>query len=167
MKQRGRVSIAELAENSNKLIALNTSWKPRLMSVGGIWNLTGLNPDFFKINFNMVQFSEGWGLVPTIWKPCHMKSGCFCLAFQIVFDNMAAICLDFKWSGFRISDPVKFWTIWEPTVCWPFKNQKASRFQIPTVFILYFIIKSNLWRNISIIRIIFFNILRLRRGSKK
>ena len=140
VKQRGRVSIAELAENSNKLIALNTSWKPMLMSGGGIWNLTCQNPDFLKINFHMVQFSESWA----IWNPCFLSG------FQIVFYNMAAICLDFKWSGFRISDPVKFWTIWEPTVCWPFKNQKASRFQIPTVFILYFITKNILWWNISI-----------------
>ena len=27
--------------------------------------------------------------------------------FQMVFDKMAAICLDFKWSGFQISDPMK------------------------------------------------------------
>ena len=35
---------------------------------GNIWN-----PNFFKIGFQMVQFSKGWALakamVPTTWKP--------------------------------------------------------------------------------------------------
>ena len=47
-------------------------------------------------------------LVPTIWKPDHSKSWFFCV-FQMVSDKMAAICPDFKWFGFRISDP-----IWNP-----------------------------------------------------
>ena len=33
-----------------------------------------------------------------IWK--------FLTKFQMVFDKMVHICLDFKWLGFRISDPI-------------------------------------------------------------
>ena len=127
VKQRGRVSIAELAENSNKLIALNTSW----MFPGGIWNLTVQNTYFLKISLQMVQFSVGWALVPTIWKPCLLKSRCFCLYF--------------KWSGFQIADPIEFWTIWKPTI------PKAKGIQISDPHcIFYCFIMSILLRNISI-----------------
>ena len=31
----------------------------------------------------------------------------FLSGFQMVFDKMVAICPDFKWLGFRISDPIQ------------------------------------------------------------
>ena len=48
------------------------------------------------------------------------KIGTFLSWFKKVFVKMVAICLDFKWLGFQISDP-----IWNPTICnptsfWPF-----------------------------------------------
>ena len=60
--------------------------------------------------------------------PDHSKTGPFVIqtflsGFQMVFDKMAAICLDFKWLGLRISDPIQnpgnlqpnlFWTIQNP-----------------------------------------------------
>ena len=55
------------------------------------------NPDFFKVRFQMVRFSNGRALAMAI---AIVLSG-----FQMVFDKMAAICLDFKWLSFRISDP--------------------------------------------------------------
>ena len=51
----------------------------------------------------------------------------------MVFDKMAAISLDFKWMGFRISDP-----IWNPdylqtNLFWTIQNPDLVGFQIPTV----------------------------------
>ena len=60
--------------------------------------------------------------------PNHLKTGPFKIwtFFQIsmVFDKMAAISPDFKWLGFRISDP-----IWNPTSFWPFEIQNCSDFR--------------------------------------
>ena len=72
----------------------------------GIWNPTIWNPDFLKVGFQMVRFSNGQALaiVPTIWKPNHSKPGHF--------------RPDFKW----------FLTKWLPFV--RISNGKASRFQI-------------------------------------
>ena len=45
-------------------------------------------------------------LVPTIQKLEQSKSG-HLSGFQMVIDKVAAICPDFKWMGFRISDPIQ------------------------------------------------------------
>ena len=70
----------------------------------------------------MVQFSNGWALamatamVPTI----QIQKLDIFVHISMVFDIMAAICLDFKWLGFGIKDairnpdnlqPILFWTI--------------------------------------------------------
>ena len=44
-------------------------------------------------------------------KPNHLKTRpfkiwTFLFGFQMVLDKLAAICLDLKWSGFRILDPI-------------------------------------------------------------
>ena len=46
------------------------------------------------------------------YSPNHLKTGPFAIlaflsVFQMVFDKMAAICLDFRWLGFQISDPIR------------------------------------------------------------
>ena len=47
-----------------------------------------LDPDFLKVGFQMVRFSNGWALalaralVPTIWKVDNLKSWCFCPDFK-------------------------------------------------------------------------------------
>ena len=51
----------------------------------------------------------------------------------MVFDKMEAICLDLKWLGFWISDP-----IWNPdhlqtNIFLTYQNPDPSKFQIPTV----------------------------------
>ena len=51
----------------------------------------------------------------------------------MLYGKMVAICPDFKWLGFQISDP-----IWNPGHLQPnlfstFQNLDLSRFQIPTV----------------------------------
>ena len=52
-------------------------------------------PDFMKVGFQMFRFSSGWALaialVPTIWP----------------FEIWTFFGLDFKWLGFRISDPIR------------------------------------------------------------
>ena len=70
-----------------------------------IWNF-----DFFKVGFQIVGFPNGLALataiviVPTIQKLDHstILSG-----FQMVFYKIEALCLDFKWLGFRNSDPIQ------------------------------------------------------------
>ena len=57
--------------------------------------------------FKWLGFSYGYS-----YSPNHLKTGpfeiqTFLSGFQMVFDKMAAICLDFKWLGFRISDSIQ------------------------------------------------------------
>ena len=67
----------------------------------------------------MVQFSNGpvfkWSGFSYGYKfsPNHSNTGPFKIMtflsrFQMVFDKMVAICPDFKWLGFQISDPILF-----------------------------------------------------------
>ena len=81
-----------------------------------------LNPDFLKVGFQMVRFSNGYSYSPNhsksglsegqisngpafkwlgfsngySYSPNHSKSERFCLDFKCFFDKMAAICPDFK-----------------------------------------------------------------------
>ena len=52
---------------------------------------------------------------------------------------MAAICPDFKWLGFWISDPIRNPDHLQPKLFWPFKIQTRSNFRSP----LYFEAKSH------------------------
>ena len=47
----------------------------------------------------------------------------------MVFDKMAAICQDFKWLGFQISDPIWSGTICNPTSFRAFKIQNSPNFR--------------------------------------
>ena len=47
----------------------------------------------------------------------------------MIFDRMAVICLDFKWLGFQISDPIWNRTIWNLTSIGPFKIQTSPDFR--------------------------------------
>ena len=83
----------------------------------GIWNLTIQNPKIFRSGL-----FEGWISNDRVFKwsgfsydysdsPNHLKTrafqiGMFLSRYQMVFDNMVAICPDFKWSGFHILDPI-------------------------------------------------------------
>ena len=69
------------------------------------------------------NFSHSYG--PNHLKIGPFKIGTFCPDFKLLCDKnkMAAICQDFKWLGFRISDPIwnldhlqteLFFTIWNP-----------------------------------------------------
>ena len=53
-----------------------------------------------------------WSGLSYGYSPNHLKTRPFKIrpflsGFQMVFDKMAAICQDFKWFGFRISDPIR------------------------------------------------------------
>ena len=52
----------------------------------------------------------------------------------MVFDKMVPICLDFKQSGFQISDPIQNLDHLQTNLFSTIQNQDTSRFQIPTVF---------------------------------
>ena len=52
----------------------------------------------------------------------------------MVFDKMEAICPDFKWLGFRISDPIKNPNHLQPKLFLTFRNPDKLRFQIPIVY---------------------------------
>ena len=51
----------------------------------------------------------------------------------MVFDKMAAICSDFKWLSFRISDPIQNPDHFQPNLFLTIQNLDKSVFQIPTV----------------------------------
>ena len=86
-----------------------------MSSTVGIWSIS---PEF-----KWLGFSDSYS-----YSPDHLKTGPFKIRtllswFQMVFDKIAVICLDFKWLGFQISDPIQkpdhlkpnlFSTIWNP-----------------------------------------------------
>ena len=57
----------------------------------------------------MVQFSMGRAIaiVPPILKQDHSKSVHFFRIANVFFEKMIAICRDFKYLGFHISDPIQ------------------------------------------------------------
>ena len=70
-----------------------------MSSTVGIWSKS---PDF-----KWLGFSDSYS-----YSPDHLKTGPFKIRtllswFQMVFDKIAVICLDFKWLGFQISDPIQ------------------------------------------------------------
>ena len=100
----------------------------------GIWNLNIQNSETFKF-FYQIWNGLVYSYSPDYFKTWPFKIRKFCMNFKMVFDKMAAICLYFKWLGFRISDPIQnpdhvqtnlFLTVWNPDM---------SRFQIPTFFV--------------------------------
>ena len=60
----------------------------------------------------MAWFSNGLvlamvtAIVPTMRKPDHLESEHFFLILNGIY-KMVATCLDFKWLGFQISDPIR------------------------------------------------------------
>ena len=71
--------------------------------------------------FKWLGFSYGYIYSPNHLKTRPFKMRMFLSWFQMTFDKMAAICSDFKWLGFRITDPIQnldhlqpnfFSTIW-------------------------------------------------------
>ena len=81
----------------------------------------------------MVQFSNGQALAMAMAIVLTIQNPDILSGFQIVFDNMAAICLDFKWLGFRISDAIRNPDHWQPNLFWTIRNGDKVGFQIPSV----------------------------------
>ena len=95
-------------------------WKKFLMKtfrkirwIVGIWNVTIQNLETFNIRTFEIQISHGPFFKESGYNlsysygPNHSKTGpfkvwTFLSGFQMVFDKMAAIFLDFIWQGFRI-----------------------------------------------------------------
>ena len=88
-----------------------------LSNIGRIWNPTVQKPDFLKVPFWMIQFSNGQALTKAsiIWKLDHSKSR-LKSRYQMVNTRRAPFWSVFKW-GFQISDTIQ--------------NPNTSGFQIP------------------------------------
>ena len=61
------------------------------------------NVPFFKWS----GFICGYSFSPNHLKTVLFKIWMFLSRFQMVFDKVPPICSDFKWLGFRISDPIR------------------------------------------------------------
>ena len=57
--------------------------------------------------FKWLGFSYGYSFSPDHLKTRPFEIQTFLARFQMVFDQMAAICLDFKWLGFWFSDAIR------------------------------------------------------------
>ena len=55
----------------------------------------------------------------------------------MVLDKKALICLNFKWLGFRISDPIQNLDYLQPNLILTIQNPDLSGYQIPTVSLNY------------------------------
>ena len=58
------------------------------------------------MGFKMVEFSKGRAKALVIAMVLTIQNPDILSRFQMIFNQMAAICPDFKWLGFRISDPI-------------------------------------------------------------
>ena len=87
---------------------------------------TNWNPDFLKVGFQMIRFSNSRALAIN-----HSKIWTFLSGFQMVFDKMAAfVRISNGWaSGFQI--PFEIQTICNPTCFGPFEIQTRSDFRSP------------------------------------
>ena len=54
----------------------------------------------------------------------------------MVYNKMAAICPDFKWLGFRISDPIQIQTICNPTCFSLFEIQTSLDLRSPCIWVM-------------------------------
>ena len=77
----------------------------------GILNPTIWNPDFLKVRFDdpvfkWLGFNYGYSYSTNHLKTRTFEIWTFLSRFQMVLDKMTAICPDFKWLGFRISDHI-------------------------------------------------------------
>ena len=84
-------------------------------------------------SFHMVGLSYGYSYSPNHSKIRPFKICTFLSGFQMVFDKMAAICPDFKRSGFGISDHIQNLDHLQPNLFLTLQNPDLFEFQIPTV----------------------------------
>ena len=92
----------------------NQFWRLRDTNTVGIWNPTIWNLDFLKVRFQMVWFSDGQAMVPTIWKPDHSKFRYVCPDFNcFLTKRLPFVRILNGWaSGFQI--PFEIRTICKP-----------------------------------------------------
>ena len=82
--------------------------------------------------FKWSGFRYGYSVDPNHSKIGPFKVWTFLFGFQMVFEKMAAICLDF---GFQI--PFKIGTICNPTYFWQFEIWTSPDFVFPLNFLYY------------------------------
>ena len=103
------------------LIKYSGDLKSDHLKSGNIWN-----PDFLKVGFQMVRFSNGRALAIN-----HSKSGRFCPDFKWFLTKWRPfVRISNGWaSGFQI--PFEIQTICNPTCFGPFEIQTRSDFRSP------------------------------------
>ena len=87
-----------------------------------------LNPDFLKVGFQMVGLQLWFQLQS---KPFKIRT--FLSRFQMVFDKMAAICPDFRWSCFQIPDPIQNPGQLQPNLFLTIQNPDYQDFKSPNI----------------------------------
>ena len=105
----------------NEHIYYSGDLKSDHLKSGNIWN-----PDFLKVGFQMVRFSNGRALAIN-----HSKSGRFCPDFKWFLTKWRPfVRISNGWaSGFQI--PFEIQTICNPTCFGPFEIQTRSDFRSP------------------------------------
>ena len=84
----------------------------------------------FKVRFPMVGLAiYSYGPNPGPFENWAIQNPDVLSGFQIVFDKMSGICLDFRWFGFRISDPIQNPDQSNPTSFRTFKIQISLDFR--------------------------------------
>ena len=74
------------------------------------------------LNFKWSGYNNGHSSSPNHLKTESYEIWMFLSRFQMVFDKMAAICPDFKWLCFRISDPIQNSDHLQPNLFWTIQN---------------------------------------------
>ena len=87
-----------------------------------------LNPDILKVRFQMVGL-QLWLQLQS--KPFKIRT--FLPIFQMVFDKMAAICPDFRWSCFQIPDPIQNPGQLQPNLFLTIQNPDYQDFKSPNI----------------------------------
>ena len=125
------MSLSQYLNNSYSSASTNVLWhdlvtysgdlKSDHLKSGNIWN-----PDFLKVGFQMVRFSNGRALAIN-----HSKSGRFCPDFKWFLTKWRPfVRISNGWaSGFQI--PFEIQTICNPTCFGPFEIQTRSDFRSP------------------------------------
>ena len=125
---------------------------PRLkLFYSGIWIQWGSEIRPFEIRKHLEsRLFEGWISNGPVFKCLgftycvnHLKTGLFIIwtflpEFQMVSDKMVAIFPDYKWLGFRISDPIESSDHLQPNLFWTIQNSDKVKLQIPTVVNIFF-----------------------------
>ena len=99
---------------------------------------------FLRLDCKWFSLSYGYSCSPNHSKTGPFKIQTFVSGFQIFYDNMAAICSDFKWLGFRNSNHIWNWDRLQPNLF--FDHSKSRLVQISDLhFYMYMEMQTSNW----------------------